>query len=672
MRAVSIVRVLVDSRVRVFRADLSMEYFDALRALFEHKNPQHEKMRHLGIRFDHRKESRLIKTWRDEGAWLSLPRGGMSRVRALLVSSGAELRVKDARSDGAYVPASSFQWPELRRTLFEDQAEALERVVARQTCYLRAPTGCLVGDTIVTINRAGKGAKMRLDHVVYAFNGGLCAGRRWRSDITTFVRAPFEDGTVHLARVLAARSSGVRDVYRAKFAGGCVLTLTCDHRLLTSHGWMRLDALSVGAAVLFDGVMGTRGRKSMLAPRQLVSVEYAGRQATYDLEVERAAAFIANGVAVHNSGKTEICLALIARVRKPTIVVVWTGALFSQWMERIRDGLGVKRAFVGQIRGGKKTVGAITVAMQQALARFPAGDPVFDAFGVVIADELQRFSAPTFIASIDPFAARYRVGVSADERRADRKEFLAYDLFGDLALSINRKELVARKRVRDVEIRVIPTGWKSPVDSMVGSSGDQYREMLDAMAQADGRDEHVLRVVEQERARGEQILVFSLRVEHCRRLVGKLARGGIAAGLMVGGAEHKAALDQAVEGLLGGSLRVAVGTVQAVGTGVDLPRVGVGIAAMPVASNRQLFGQVAGRICRIAGGEGPARLYYLLDACRAKDWPALFDDGRPVFVQGEDGEWIDARKERRRAKSVAVPSAASCSSYQGETRWLIR
>jgi superfamily II DNA or RNA helicase len=509
---VSAVRVRVGSRVLVYKDDLPGILRQELQRLFEHENPKHKQLRALGIRFSHKAEPRIIKTWNDGGEWLSFPRGGMQRVRDVLLRGGLVLRAKDERTEGYAPIAEKFTWPEYRRALFQDQEEALTAMLARETCYLRSPTG---------------------------------------------------------------------------------------------------------------------------------------------------------------SGKTSTCLAGIVRVRVPTIVIVWTGALFDQWVDRITDPkeLGVARRDIGIVRGSRKSVGPITVAMQQTLAHFRSDDPFWRFFGMVIADELQRFSAPTFIASLDPFVARYRWGVSADERRADKKEFLAHDLFGDLALSIDRRDLVAKGRVRDVEIRVVPTGWESEVDLTLGTAGDRYRMMLDAMAVSDERDEHVLAIIEAERARGEQILVFSLRVDHCRRLQGKLQSAGISAGLMLGGVENKAALDDAVEGMRAGTMRVAVGTVQAVGTGVDLPSVGVGIATMPIASNRQLLGQVAGRVCRVAGGEGAARLYYLADEARRKDWTALFDDGRPVFVRKPDGSWLDARKEKRKARAIAFPEAASFGGYGGDDQW---
>jgi superfamily II DNA or RNA helicase len=497
-------RVRVGARVLVALPDVGPEVARELRELCSHTNPQYQKLKNMGIRFDHKKEPRIIETWRDEGAWLSLPRGAMRRVRELLKRQGFKLLVKDERTEGYLPILEGFKWPAYKRTLFPDQEEAVEAMLLKETCYLRSATG---------------------------------------------------------------------------------------------------------------------------------------------------------------SGKTESGLAVIARVMLPAIVLVWTGALLDQWRERIQQALGIEEHQIGIVQGTKKTIGPITIAMQQTVAKMKPDDPFFGFFGVFIFDELQRAAAMTAYAATDSFAARYRIGMSAHETRADHKEAIIYDLFGDMALEIKRLDLVSNGRVRDVEVRVIPTGWRLPEEALVGNSGAQHRKMLEAMTFAEDRDEIALGIVVMELKREEQILIFSLRVEHCRRLVGELASAGISAGLMLGGAENRAELKDAVEGMRAGRMRVAVGTVQAVGTGVDLPSVGVGIVMMPIASNRQLFGQVAGRVCRVAGGAGAARLYYLGDPCRARDWTALFDDERPVYVRDDDGSWIDAREEKKRARRVAFPEESGIFNF---------
>jgi superfamily II DNA or RNA helicase len=505
-------RVTVDSRIRVLVADVGEEVATEIASLFEHRNPKRERLEQMRlVRFDRRKEPRIIRTWIRDGRWLSLPRGGRARVLSVFERHGFRLRLTDQRTEGYAPICDGFEWPAHRVTLFADQRQALEAVISRETSYIRSPTA---------------------------------------------------------------------------------------------------------------------------------------------------------------SGKSTTGIAMIARLKLPAIVIVWTGALLDQWRERFAAELGIDEVDIGFVQGGTRAIKPITVAMQQTIARIPVDDPFFRFWGVVIADELARFSAPSLFACTDPFPARYRLGMSADERRADGKEFLAHDLFGERAIEIRRIDLVAEGRVRDVAIVLVPTGWSDPAIELAGAPADKYRVMLERMAESAERDSITIEIVRQELAKGEQVLVFSLRVEHCRKIVGRLASAGIAAGLMLGDKENRDELDRAVQGLRGGTVRVAVGTVQAIGTGVDLPRVGVGVVTMPIGGNPQLLGQVAGRLSRIAGGVTAARCYYLADPCRAKDWPKLFHDDRPVLVR--DGEkLIDARQERKRARAIAYPApdAAFSGPYGGDIRW---
>ncbi len=74
----------------------------------------------------------------------------------------------------------------------------------------------------------------------------------------------------------------------------------------------------------------------------------------------------------------------------------------------------------------------ITIAIQKTLAAHGVDDELRSFFGAVICDEVQLFGAKTFYEVIDPWPAKYRIGVSADERRKDRKEFLIHHQFGEV------------------------------------------------------------------------------------------------------------------------------------------------------------------------------------------------------------------------------------------------
>ncbi len=352
-------------------------------------------------------------------------------------------------------------------------------------------------------------------------------------------------------------------------------------------------------------------------PRHLVQL--------YDYQVEavNAALALENCLirAPTGSGKTTIAMALIGRVRVPALVVVWNSALREQWEERACKEFGLRPSDLGIIQAGKVRLRPITLAMQQSMIRLGDEDrrAICSYFGAVVFDEVHRAAARSFTEVIDWLPARYRFGMSADEQRKDRKEFLIYDMFGRVAYEVDRSVLQARHFVLDVELRIHPTGAE-----LDWYRDDQvpYDRLIAALETDDLRTELAARIAAEEVAAGHQTIVFSQRREHCARLAAALVGHGLQPGMMLGGVESQAELQRTLGELKAGRLRVAVGTIQAVGTGIDLPAISRGVLATPIGSNRQLLGQVSGRLGRTAPGKKDAVLHYLFDE-RAFGAPTL-------------------------------------------------
>jgi superfamily II DNA or RNA helicase len=472
-----VVRVVVDSRIRLSPSQLGPGVLEELKKAFEHRNPAHFKLKAMGYRFDPRKEPPEIKTWSTEGQdEASFPRGGLRRVRDALRAGGHELHVVDERTEGELPERyrAGFEWPTRifpndDRELYPDQERVVQAAIEFENCCIRGGTG---------------------------------------------------------------------------------------------------------------------------------------------------------------GGKTTSLLAAVVRKHLPALIVVWTGGLFDQWVDRVESELGVDRRFIGQVRGSKKTFSPVTVAMQQTLAKMADGrterlEGFHRWWGFVGCDELSKFAAKTFRESIDPFPARYRIGVSADERRKDGKTFLIYDEFGESVIDVSHDELVALGRVVDVEVLVHRTGWRPVVageedaDALLGprdlDMSRDYKAVIDAMEASEERTALAVRIAEEEARAGHQVLVFSQRVEQCRRMDQMLNARGVRSGLLLGDASNKREFRQTVRRMKAGELAVASGTIQAIGLGLDLPAVDRGVVVTPVASNKQLFNQVRGRLCRKPDGKTGALIHYLWD-----------------------------------------------------------
>lgn len=329
------------------------------------------------------------------------------------------------------------------------------------------------------------------------------------------------------------------------------------------------------------------------------------------------------------SGKTVVVFNLISRWKVPSLVVVPNSTLMRQWQKRIPIELGMDLRDVGIIKGRKTKLRPLTLAMPQTLSKRLAGDggqDIRDYFGAVLCDEAQLFAADTFYRSIDPLPARYRIAVSADHTRKDRKEFLVYDLFGDVAKKITRKRLEKKGVILNVEIWVVPTKFRADWYGIpqVGEDGEtnetelDFNRLLDTMLRDEDRNTliyNVLRgVVEQEK---KQILAFAHRREHVLMIDRTLSSYRYKTGFLLGGKSDEREFVRTVQGLESGTLDIGVGTYQSTGTGLDLPKIAMGLATTPIGGNRQFFNQVRGRFCRtIKDGSGEktsARLYYLWD-----------------------------------------------------------
>ncbi len=344
------------------------------------------------------------------------------------------------------------------------------------------------------------------------------------------------------------------------------------------------------------------------------------------------------------SGKTSAMIAAAVRVGLPTLFVVHTGALLEQWVTRLAIELNIERPAIGILGDGKKRILPITVGTQQTLCR--CVPLIRDRFGFVGYDEVHLFAASTFAKLVDEMPARFRIGVSDDVTRKDRKEFLLYDLFGEQIATVKREELVARGYIFDVEVRMFPTGfdpgWWRDVPEQ--ERPHHWGRLIETMTADASRNALIVDLTRKEAQAGERILVWAERVEHCERLHADFCAWDSRGGLILGGKKRQKELYTTLAGIADGSLRAAFATYKAAGPSLDLPYLTRGIAATPVHNNPQFVNQIRGRICRRPDGKEDAILYYPWDEklfglgaveklCRiAKDVKMLVGK-----------EWVDAR-----------------------------
>jgi len=125
-------------------------------------------------------------------------------------------------------------------------------------------------------------------------------------------------------------------------------------------------------------------------------------------------------------GKTFTGLAIAAKLKQKTLIVVHTVALRNQWEKEIVKTLGIKPGVIGS---GKFNIDSpVVVANTQSLVKHVSR--LSREFGLVILDEMHHVSSPTFSKIIDGMFSRYKIGLSGTIERKDQRHVVFKDYFG--------------------------------------------------------------------------------------------------------------------------------------------------------------------------------------------------------------------------------------------------
>lgn len=256
-------------------------------------------------------------------------------------------------------------------------------------------------------------------------------------------------------------------------------------------------------------------------------------------------------------------------------------------------------------------------------------------------------AARTFGSTIDEFPARYRIAFTADETRRDGLECLVYDAFGEVIHETSRTHAEEAGAVVDVEIRLFMTDFRA---DWYHAEPD-FDRLIREMTTNPERDKLILSHALAELRSGEQLIALTHRREHAHVIEHALALSKVNCGRMLGGEGLDAQVfAETRAGLREGSVEAGVGTYEALGEGIDLPAVAVGITWTPIWTNRQRANQVRGRLCRPSEGKESGRLYVPFDrhVFGEKILRNILAWNRTVKVLRR-GEWVDARTLDRRA-----------------------
>ena len=120
------------------------------------------------------------------------------------------------------------------------------------------------------------------------------------------------------------------------------------------------------------------------------------------------------------AGKTTMSLYIASVLAVPTMVVVHTGKLLDQWVERVKQYLPHARLGVlqGQNRPGPDC--DVCIGMLQTVMNLDASaSSAVQRYGLLVVDECHHICASSFSRAVTKFLAPYRLGLTATAQRGD-------------------------------------------------------------------------------------------------------------------------------------------------------------------------------------------------------------------------------------------------------------
>lgn len=207
-------------------------------------------------------------------------------------------------------------WVARRKDCYSDAAKDFGIEPPKGLVLVGVP-GCLSGSTVLRYMRGLRksGRDITLKDLYYKFNGYAASSRGW-SVGPTYLHSVAEDGTVFYNTVEGVIYSGEKPTIRMTFSDGSALTMTTDHRVMREGmHFTKAGKLRVGDTVLARSTQLVNFGVDYTKVVSVMSIEDAGIIDTYDIQMRSPANnFVANGIIVHNSGKSLVAKSIASEL----------------------------------------------------------------------------------------------------------------------------------------------------------------------------------------------------------------------------------------------------------------------------------------------------------------------------------------------------------------------
>lgn len=357
-----------------------------------------------------------------------------------------------------------------------------------------------------------------------------------------------------------------------------------------------------------------------------VEVDYNTVVPLYDYQEEAVQAMITAKYGIlqsaAGSGKTQIGIALTARLGRRTLWLCHTRDLITQSRERAK--LYMSEDLMGTITNGKVNLGTgITFATIQTMSKLDLSQ-YKNYWDVIIVDEVHRVSgSPTAVTQyqkvLNGLAARHKYGLSATVHRSDGMIEATFALMGGIAWKV--QDEAVQGKIMQVGILPIGTGVELTSEALNTDGTLNYTKLITYLTQNLTREEVIVNAIKNEK--GHSCLILSDRLEHLEHMMSWLPNSMKQDAVMISGKmttkRGQLARKQALDDMRSGKKKYLFATYSLAKEGLDVPCLEVLFLTTPQ-TDYAVVTQSIGRVAR---------------TCINKEKPIVYDfvDDDPYFAK---------------------------------------
>ena len=370
-----------------------------------------------------------------------------------------------------------------------------------------------------------------------------------------------------------------------------------------------------------------------------VEVDYDTVVPLYDYQEEAVQAMIAAKYGIlqsaAGSGKTQMGIALAARLGRRTLWLCHTRDLITQSRERAK--LYMSEELMGTITNGKVHLGTgITFATIQTMSKLDLSQ-YKNYWDVIIVDEVHRVSgSPTAVTQyqkvLNSLAARHKYGLSATVHRSDGMIEATFALMGGIAWKV--PDEAVQGKIMQVGILPIGTGVELTSEALNTDGTLNYTKLITYLTQNLTREEVIVNAIKNEK--GHSCLILSDRLEHLEHMMNWLPTSMKQDAVMISGKmttkRGQLARKQALDDMRSGKKKYLFATYSLAKEGLDVPCLEVLFLTTPQ-TDYAVVTQSIGRVAR---------------TCINKEKPIVYDfvDNDPYFAKSFKKRCTIYRKNR--------------------------